>query len=207
MNFVIHQMRAAKSSKKSIMTEERNSKKRKHVDSFWWAREKMAKELGEKKAAAVISAKALKTRPCSITGSLDEDLIEHCMPIDWEQMTIEDLVGMRINADCGAGEADLALLRGIDDLDGNEENNSSSSADKPDVKMHLDEKKEGGAQAGTGVQVLTLCFRNTRGMCFARSGIDLIRNFVRIMSIQLACRKTETFLEQATIETRPLVVM
>ena len=111
--FTVHQMRMKNTQKKILSIESKVSKKGSFVDYYWWAEEKIIKEMGEVKGMAWITFKKppLPSRACQLTGSKDDKLKEFRIPIDWERMSIEDIQSMKVETTSDATDADLKLLR------------------------------------------------------------------------------------------------
>ena len=65
----------------------------------WWSKEKMIKELGEKKALGWIGSGKLETRADAVTGSMEEDMMEYNVPEDMESTTNHDTNRAKINVD------------------------------------------------------------------------------------------------------------
>ena len=78
--------------KRQVNEEGSTHTERKHEEVHWWAEEQMHNELGPCKATAFIESKRLPTHPCKVTGSTDPKLIEHGIPVKWDQMPDEDFV-------------------------------------------------------------------------------------------------------------------
>lgn len=79
----VHQLRekAAKksmTSKHTVTTSTANKQ-----DVYWWSKFKMDTEMGPVKSEAWRTSGKLKTRGDKMTGSLEDELIEYAVPVDW----------------------------------------------------------------------------------------------------------------------------
>ena len=108
--FVIHQLRAKTTAKRSEHTAEKSQEKRVIDKKRFWNREKMDLELGPIKGEAIRSMPGAKCRPCRYTGSESDDLKEWLILSDEEEEVGVDRNGWTVKAEGEAGEADMKLL-------------------------------------------------------------------------------------------------
>ena len=100
-------------------------------------------ELGANKAAAL--REVLPSRPCSVTGKTDEDLLEYAVPIKWERLSEADFRRFGLQAKQEAAESDLSML---DDFfkggagEGNEPGSGSGSVQTKQEPLTEAEKQK-----------------------------------------------------------------
>jgi len=103
---------AAESSVRDVLTTASSS-----VAKKWMSKEKMILELGEKKASAWIASGKLECRPCSVTGSTDEDLKEYHCPEQVNTTLETDTTGVKFVATTDVAKTGVdGALADIDDM-------------------------------------------------------------------------------------------
>ena len=85
-----------------------------HVDHHWWSLETMDKELGPLKAESWRNSKLLKSRPCGLTGSTEDHLLEYKIPVAWDRMSLNDLKTFSVEVTGEADSQDIGLQNDIE---------------------------------------------------------------------------------------------
>ena len=122
-NFLIHQLRAKNAQKKALHSAGKSHTTNNIAKTRWWNKERMDKELGATKGAAIRNRPNARCKPCRYTGSEDPELVEYAVVSDEENEINEDTTSFKVNTAADATEADLKLL---DDM---HSATASSSAD------------------------------------------------------------------------------
>ena len=150
--FVVHKMR----EHGTFATERTVLQSHQEIDSiFWWTEETMKMKLGEMKTKAIIDSKKLTPRPCRVTGSTEQHMVEYPVPVDMINNAFNDNQSLKLNSERDATERDCQLLDSLRNPESTvepDEVKTEPSGDKPPGvidaapladKERLEEKKLG----------------------------------------------------------------
>ena len=120
-SFVVHQLRSKNQQKKSEHVTKKSHDNQAKAAKRFWNEERIVKELGPKKAAAIIGRSGAKYRPCRYTGSVDEELREYEVVSDEEAEITTDHNSWNISAAGDATEADMKMMAEMTGARGSED--------------------------------------------------------------------------------------
>jgi hypothetical protein len=107
-SFLVHQSRQ-KQAKSSIRNDHVVSTATSFKNEmFWWSKFKMDAEMGSVKATAWRESGKLKVRADPLTGSMEEELKEYAVPVDWESRAWDEVVSANVQTVADADEKDIA---------------------------------------------------------------------------------------------------
>jgi len=76
----------------------------------WWSAERMDRELGPNKAQGLRMSKLLQTRPCRVTGSTEDHMLEHLITQDSQSRQEKNTTGHKTSCSSTSQDA-VAVLK------------------------------------------------------------------------------------------------
>jgi hypothetical protein len=104
--FHVHVMRCTATQKTQVSSKEKIRKTSLKNKLDWFAWEQMDRELGAKKGVIWRKCGILPTRPCPVTKSRDEDVVQYGCPRDWEEYSDDMLKKLKQDVEMELQEDD-----------------------------------------------------------------------------------------------------
>ena len=135
--FMVWQCRQKNAQKTSVVQEKIKSANDTIKDFHMWSAEQMDKELGAMRGQALRASGKLESRPCSITGSKEEHMLEFKVPIHWERFLEGNEQEWSVS---GTTECDESIAAMMSDIV-NDSSGSGSNQGEIVVKQEIVQEK------------------------------------------------------------------